>query len=87
MAVLRAARGALPAPQPTPCQAPSPSFIPTEAPALQHHDLWDLGGFSALPVPCSSSSHRGTYMAHCSFSFLMEPYSACRERSGGSAGE
>lgn len=26
-------------------------------------------------------------MAHCSFSFLMEPYSACREKSGGSAGE
>lgn len=27
--------------------------------------------------------HRSTYMAHCSFSFLMEPYSACREKSGG----
>lgn len=23
-----------------------------------------------------------THMAHCSFSFLMEPYSACREKSG-----
>lgn len=25
-------------------------------------------------------------MAHCSFSFLMEPYSACREKSLGSTG-
>lgn len=42
-----------------------------------------LGGFTAHPGPCSSIPHRSTYMAHCSFSFLMEPYSACREKSRG----
>lgn len=84
-AVLRAARGTLPAPQPNPAQAPSPVFTCPAASWL----VWPLGlgRLTAHPAPRSSIPCRGTYMAHCSFSFLMEPYSACREKSGRSAGE
>lgn len=80
----------VPAPSPaSPSQAPSPSLILTGASAPQHHGLCGLWcQVDSLPTSAMQHiPHRGTYMAHCSFSFLMEPYSACREKSGGSAGE
>lgn len=84
MAVLRADRGTLPAPQPilSSLSFPHPHRGSCLASSWCVQAL-GLGGFPAHPVPHSSIPCRGTYMAHCSFSFLMEPYNACREKSGG----
>lgn len=74
---------------PAQAQAPSPSLVLPGARVLQHHGLCSLWGWvDSLPTLCQQQQPlQGTYMAHCSFSFLMEPYRACREKSGGSAGE
>lgn len=91
---VRAARATLSALQPSPPQAPSLILLLLPSSSQGHLPcsivVRAASGARRIPcppTPCSSIPRRGTYMAHCSFSFLMEPYSACREKSGGSAGQ